>query len=124
MRVNPIALTDTVTFPGLIPETVVTNCPLESVEPVAGLNETPPPPTCDRVTGMSAATFPPASLTSTVSVPVDEPLSGRVVAIDVKSTVDPEIKIGICNEMLLEVAVIVAVLDEISEKPDEKSTDA
>ena len=117
-----MAETVTVTLPGLVPATVVTNCPFASVFPVAGEKLTPPPPDCVRVTGIPEAIFPPASLIKTVNVAGDAPLSGIDTTADVTSMVDPVIFIGTCAEMPFALAIIVAVRLEISSVPEEKST--
>ena len=122
VRVSPIAETVTVAPPGRRPDTVVTNCPLESVEPDATEKLTPPPPDWLSVTGIPDALFPPASLICTVRVVVDVPLSGNELMGDVTSTVEPLIRIGICVETPLALAVIVAVRVEMLVEPEEKPT--
>lgn len=120
--ISPIAEMFTVAVPGLEPDTVATNWPVESVFPLAGEKLTLPPPIWARATGIPGAVLPPASLTVTVSVAVDVPLSGSEVTGDVTSMVDPVIKTVTCDWTPFALAVIVAVRVAMSVAPDEKST--
>ncbi len=101
--------------------TVDVNVPVASVVPVAGDSVTLPVPAAVSVTVWPDSATPEALLTTTDSVVVDPPTTSDE-APDDTVTVVPAMRIGICVDLPLAVAVIVAVRVVAFETPDENVT--
>ncbi len=108
VRVSPTAATVIVAVPAVTGVTVVVAVPVASVVNVVAPSVTPPAPLVVSVTVCPASPAPPAPLTTMVNVALPPPIT-RLDADDETVIVAPVMRIGICVDLPLAVAVIVAV---------------
>src|SRR5438309_10410692 len=73
------------------PATLTVSVPLAAVVPDDGVSVTLPVPAAANVTAAPEIAVPPASLAVIVSVAGEEPLSTRVLAVELNVTVEPTI---------------------------------
>jgi hypothetical protein len=121
VRVSPTDVTVRVTVPLVAGATVVVKVPVESVVPVDAPSVTVPVPACVTVTVCPGRTAAETLLTVTVRVAALPPTMSDE-ADEASVTVDPLMRIGICVDLPLAVAVMVAVRVVGFDEPEEKVT--
>ena len=119
--VSPKEVIVSVTVPGAPGVTTDVNVPVASVVPLSGASVTLPVPAAVMVTAWPDNTEPEALFTVTDSVALAPPTTSDD-AVEATVTVAPVMRIGICVDLPLAVAVIVAVRLAGFEDPEEKVT--